>query len=766
MRRWPLAGLLVALLVLLPAVASADGLRLAVAEFDNAADTDTYDALGKGLQAMVTTDLAQVEGLTLVERERLAELVSELELAGSGMVDPATAAKVGKLLGATHMVAGTFTVVGEAMRLDARLVAVDSGEVVVAADADGEREAFFELEKELVKALLAALDAELSPKERAAIARIHTADFESFVKFSQGVALYDAERYEEAVATLERVLAADEDFKLARRTLESYEQLLEEIRAKTRALEITEAESRFVARQQEAAADAATVAWLYQRTDDPAASFETRMSALYLLTVGLAPRGFTSGGFRELKRNEDEFALARASEVAYARFYAEMRPRWPELSPFVFVSLGSWFSGNTDEMEDKFAYMRRSLFEKRQLRDLNTCRGQDHFVEREADLLHLDWRERTLELDRLSEHGRACIGEDDYADARIEVATMYGQLMDLDRSTAVLEALAASTEDTRLLQKIEHRVDQNRELATVLEEVEAAPTFREQVLLKQKGKSFIGSFSKHWLRDARAGEARGLWELARARKLGDWVFARYLWVDDELAWVLPSRQPELVSGPRTDPLRTSSLRYYGNGVPKVEFERLREPPPPEAAWVLLGAGPRTDFSLSVRVDHTPADDWWPVQLPPPREGEAVRQVSEGRPLVGVVFGVNDVNVDAVCDPAGVGMTSVPMQGWGVLLEEEAVVLARVHEVDPDWSEKRCSLFTDFVDDWAAEEVARATVPAGRDRRKLEVAVSGNRVTVKVGGTTRRFTLAEPAEGFVGLVMDGVGYAELSELDME
>ncbi|MBW2257707.1 MAG: hypothetical protein JRI25_24340 [Deltaproteobacteria bacterium] len=670
------------------------------------------------------------------------------------------------MLGATHMVAGTFTVVGEAMRLDARLVAVDSGEVVVAANADGEREAFFELEKALVKALLAALDAELSPKERAAIARIHTADFESFATFSEGVALYDAERYEEAVATLERVLASDEDFKLARRTLESYEQLLEEIRAKTRALEITEAESRFVAKQQRAAGEAATVAWLYQRAEDPAGAFEDRMSALYLLTLGLAPHGFSSGGFREIKRTEDEFALARASEVAYARLYAEMRPRWPELSPFLFVSLGSWFSGRTEDIEEKFAYLRRGLFEKRQLRDLNTCRGQEGLVEQEGDLLHLDWRERALELDRISEEGRTCIGEDEYADARIEVAGLYGQLLDLDRSTAVLEALAASTEDTRLLQKIEHAVGRNGELAAVLEEVEAAPTFREQVMLKQKGKSFLGSFSKSWLRDARAGNPHGLWQLARARKLGDWIFARYLWVDDELAWVLPSRQPELVSGPRTDPLRTRSLRYYGNTVPKREGERLREAPPPEAAWVLLGAGPRTDFSLSVRLDHAPADDWWPVQLPPPREGDAERPVSEGRPMVGVVFGIQDVSVDARCDPAGVGMTSVPMQGWGLLLEEDALILARVREVDPDWSEKRCTLFTDFVDEWAADEVARASVPAGRDQRKLEVEVSGSQVTVKVDRTTRRFTLAAPPAGFVGLVMDGVGYVELSELDLE
>lgn len=77
------------------------GLRIAVVEFTNAADDHDLDALGKGLQSMLTTDLSGVQQVELVERSRLTEIQDELKLAQQNWVDPATAAKVGKLAGAS-----------------------------------------------------------------------------------------------------------------------------------------------------------------------------------------------------------------------------------------------------------------------------------------------------------------------------------------------------------------------------------------------------------------------------------------------------------------------------------------------------------------------------------------------------------------------------------------------------------------------------------------------------------------------------------------
>ena len=66
----------------LPSTAAAEAaLRIAVLEFTNASTDPSFEPLGKGLQSMLTTDLAAVEAVQLVERARLAEIRGEIDLA-------------------------------------------------------------------------------------------------------------------------------------------------------------------------------------------------------------------------------------------------------------------------------------------------------------------------------------------------------------------------------------------------------------------------------------------------------------------------------------------------------------------------------------------------------------------------------------------------------------------------------------------------------------------------------------------------------------
>src|SRR5262245_41804324 len=106
-------------------------LRVAVMDFTPAATASEFDALGAGLQSMITTDLGEVPSIVLVERARLKDIQAELHLASSGAVDKATAARIGSLAGASHLLVGSFTVVGGRMRLDARIFVVGSGEIVL-----------------------------------------------------------------------------------------------------------------------------------------------------------------------------------------------------------------------------------------------------------------------------------------------------------------------------------------------------------------------------------------------------------------------------------------------------------------------------------------------------------------------------------------------------------------------------------------------------------------------------------------------------------
>ncbi|MCH8873811.1 tetratricopeptide repeat protein, partial [candidate division KSB1 bacterium] len=95
---------------------------IAVLSFKNLGESREYDPLQKGLAQMLITDLAKVKKLKVVERLKLQTLLAEIELGSSGVVDAATAPRVGKLIGAKKLVSGAFTdLAGDDFRIDASL---------------------------------------------------------------------------------------------------------------------------------------------------------------------------------------------------------------------------------------------------------------------------------------------------------------------------------------------------------------------------------------------------------------------------------------------------------------------------------------------------------------------------------------------------------------------------------------------------------------------------------------------------------------------
>lgn len=93
---------------------------------------EDYDALEVGMQQMLTTEFAMNEQLRVVDRSRIKELLAEQDLGASGRVDAATAAKVGRIVGAKYMVMGGFIDTYGTMRLDIQIVNVETTEIMKA----------------------------------------------------------------------------------------------------------------------------------------------------------------------------------------------------------------------------------------------------------------------------------------------------------------------------------------------------------------------------------------------------------------------------------------------------------------------------------------------------------------------------------------------------------------------------------------------------------------------------------------------------------
>ena len=212
-----------ALLVAAPApesLATPARKTVAVLYFDNNTGRPDYDPLGKGLAAMMISDLGAVEEIQLVERERMQDLVKELEMQRTRYFDSTTAVKVGRMTGAEYIVVGAFAALQPKMRIDTRVVRVGTGEIVKTAQVTGDEEKFFELEQKLARNLIDGLGLALSPEAQLKLAaqqeqnRIDAVT--TMLTFSRALNLYDRAEYVDAASTMVPVLSAAPNSMLVR----------------------------------------------------------------------------------------------------------------------------------------------------------------------------------------------------------------------------------------------------------------------------------------------------------------------------------------------------------------------------------------------------------------------------------------------------------------------------------------------------------------------------------------------------------------------
>jgi TolB-like protein len=127
----------------------ASGVRLAIFDFEVKSGVPGFEAMASDVPAALAEAFIAGGIVKPVERAALEKVIGELELSLTGLVDPGTAARIGKLAGARYVLLGTAAVVGEQVRLSCRVVDVETAEIVYAGSAFGDSDQVFEIEEEL-----------------------------------------------------------------------------------------------------------------------------------------------------------------------------------------------------------------------------------------------------------------------------------------------------------------------------------------------------------------------------------------------------------------------------------------------------------------------------------------------------------------------------------------------------------------------------------------------------------------------------------------
>lgn len=103
---------------------------MAVADFKNLSPNRSWNYMEAALPDLISVNLLKYPEFKVIERKRLQDVLQELHLPSTGIVDPVSAQRIGKILGANIMVLGSITQLGEQVVIILRLVKVETAELI------------------------------------------------------------------------------------------------------------------------------------------------------------------------------------------------------------------------------------------------------------------------------------------------------------------------------------------------------------------------------------------------------------------------------------------------------------------------------------------------------------------------------------------------------------------------------------------------------------------------------------------------------------
>jgi len=200
---------------------------IAVLDFKNSSvdDRERFNPMEMGFSELMINQLRGTVQLKVVERERIAWLMNEIGMENSpGKFDVNSAVRVGKLLGVNAVVMGSFIKFKGDMWLGARLVKVETGEILATDDVKGDADNFFELCEKLSGKVAKAVNVNIT--EAQLEKGNETKSLDAMMAYSEGLVLVERGDYDGAYKKFNEALEKDPSYEKAHLKAESIKPLL------------------------------------------------------------------------------------------------------------------------------------------------------------------------------------------------------------------------------------------------------------------------------------------------------------------------------------------------------------------------------------------------------------------------------------------------------------------------------------------------------------------------------------------------------------
>src|SRR6266567_4373878 len=183
---------------------------IAVLPFENLSGDPDNAYFADGMQDDILTNLSKIGDLKVISR------MSVMSYRGGGTRN---ARDIGKALGVATLLEGSVRRIGNRVRVNVQLINADNDDHIWAEDYDRDLTDVFAIQTDLAQKIASALQAKLSPNEKARMERKPTENGEAYLAFVQaqnlGCALEDFDKLKQSEQLYDRAVQLDPNFAVA-----------------------------------------------------------------------------------------------------------------------------------------------------------------------------------------------------------------------------------------------------------------------------------------------------------------------------------------------------------------------------------------------------------------------------------------------------------------------------------------------------------------------------------------------------------------------